>query len=478
MRITAVVLAAALAVAAILVSGHPEWVRAQGSANTGELSSPQVLVGLFKASSATLQLSGEFILRSPEGEETRVGQGSLLAFSATQGKIAWEVFPGSRLGDSRKGDSRGPVILSAGNPGYPGEFTVIKQSSASFPLEGRSFTGSAVVMLEDNALLMANLVDLETYVAAVVSSEMPGGWPQEALKAQAVVSRTYALYKTGITPDRLQSSECLTGLGGLLPGNVRLYAQDQIYRGTGSLDPGALEATEATRGQILTWEGKPAATYFHADAAGRTEDVRYVWGGSAPYLKSVQEVPHESPYSSWEVKMDETAVRESLLGFGLSGEVEIEMIRGTGPGISGRWSSVIIKHPLGETQVKGGDFRVALGLRSLLFSSFVAGGMEETRGFLNPGLPLTCASSRGIYTVDPAKLTVVGGTGEKTLIVGGSFVVGAPQPGPRTYVFSGRGWGHGVGLSQWGARAMAESGEDFAAILSHYYPGTKLERWW
>ena len=77
-----------------------------------------------------------------------------------------------------------------------------------------------------------------------------------------------------------------------------------MYRGKTNEDPRAVEACMETKGQILTYQGMPVAAYFHADSAGMTESVRFVWGGDIPYLAAVEEIPHESHHSQWEVAFD------------------------------------------------------------------------------------------------------------------------------------------------------------------------------
>ncbi|MEM7494963.1 MAG: SpoIID/LytB domain-containing protein [Myxococcota bacterium] len=117
-------------------------------------------------------------------------------------------------------------------------------------------------------------VPLERYVAGVVHSEMPGGWPLEALKAQAVAVRTYALWQRQRRAGQRY--------------HVRSDVLDQVYRGRVDADAPATKAAMATRGQVLAWNGELAHTYFHAACGDHTASGQEVWGQEQPYLRGVR----------------------------------------------------------------------------------------------------------------------------------------------------------------------------------------------
>ena len=99
-----------------------------------------------------------------------------------------------------------------------------------------------------------------------------------------------------------------------------------------------------------------------------TEDSRFVWGGAIPYLTGVEEVPHSSPYSQWEVSFDPDTVAQKMAWAGMAGP--IRMITGVDPGVSGRWFGVNLDSGNGNLRIKGNEFRLIMDLRSLLFSVF------------------------------------------------------------------------------------------------------------
>jgi len=236
---------------------------------------------------------------------------------------------------------------------------------------------------------------------------------------------------------------------------------------------------------VLTYNAMPAATYYHADASGMTEDVRYVWGGDVPYLRAVAEVSHVSPHTFWVVPFTEEAFLGAMGKLGLKGTPRV--VYGVLPGISGRWGQVVLLTSSGEVKVKPTDFRNATGLKSMLFSCYVTGGSTGTLGFLNPGLDIYVEGQNGIIVAKAGSAKCLSGNGLVQIFPPGAWALGgepsvsggtAPVQSPVSFVFIGKGYGHGVGLSQWGARAMALEGRSYADILMHYYPGTKLEQWW
>ena len=154
----------------------------------------------------------------------------------------------------------------------------------------------------------------------------------------------------------------------------------------------------------------------------------------------------------------------------------IDMIHGCEPGTSGRWLYASISSGNKNANVKATEFRSLLELKSMWFSVFKRGGGRETTGNSTPATKYTLTtaqayscSTEAVYNEEPRKESI----GSKR-----SFVIGPGRPGPITFVFQGRGWGHGVGLSQWGAKAMAEQGAGYKQILMHYYPSTDIETWW
>jgi stage II sporulation protein D len=264
---------------------------------------------------------------------------------------------------------------------------------------GFEVRGDVVVRVKGRGLESINVIPLEDYLAAVLGGEMPRSFPLEALKAQAVAARTYALQKKIESLDQ--------------PWHLGSSVIHQVYGGLEREDPRTREAVEATRGEVLTWELQPIEAYFHASCGGHTEDGRPALGRDLPYLRSVSCPCGGLPASHWEATIPAEELREAL---GQPRTGQLEVLRRTRTGRVEMLSS-------GAKQIDAATFRRKVGY---------------TR----------------IKSLD--------------------FEVTAKRNGELHFV--GRGYGHGAGLCQWGAKAMADAGQDYRQILAHYYPGTELQQ--
>jgi stage II sporulation protein D len=433
-------------------------------AGTGD---PRVLVGLARTDYVSLSFSQEYQLVSSQGKQ-EIPEGAKVSLQSRRGRVS--VVISSGLSVLYNGELSGPVVIEPSAGTGEASFTVSGQGDSNPGFPGTEFRGSAIILEDGGFLVVANLVDLERYLWSVVSSEMPCNWAKEALKAQAVASRTYAVHKGALSD--VSDGGNITG-----PADIKMWANEssQVYRGKLREDPRAVEACNETKGQILTYNGAPAATYFHAASAGMTEASRSVWGGDVPYLVAVEEVPYESPHNQWEVSFDLETLRERLKG-AFQGS-RIDTIVGCEPGISGRWACVNISSGNIHAQLKASEFRSLLDLKSMWFSVFKRGGGGDTIGQLNPGHEVYIHNGTSVQAVKLKQCTMENPGGSQGA-GNGAYVMGPGASGPVTFVFQGRGYGHGVGMSQWGAKAMAEGGAGYKQILMHYYPSTHIETWW
>ena len=268
--------------------------------------------------------------------------------------------------------------------------------------------GSVAVERRGPGVRVINRVPLETYVAGTLGSEMFTGWEPGALRAQAVVTRTYALYQRAHSG--AQGYDVVAG------------TSDQVYGGVGAEDAAVELAVADTRSEVLTWHGRPILAAFHSASGGQTASAEEVWGEPLPYLRSVAvEDEEDSPDTYWRVRMSREGLDHALapLGLDLGTFREARVAERTA---SGRAARVELSGTRGSGIITGRQLRSAVGdgvIRSTLFEIREIGG---------------------------------------------------------EVVFVGSGHGHGVGMSQWGAQAMAERGADYRAILAAFYPGTTLER--
>lgn len=261
----------------------------------------------------------------------------------------------------------------------------------------------------------ARTLALEDYLCGVLAAEMPASFPEEALKAQAVAARTFAV--SGASAHKHgEAAVCAD------PGCCQAWLDEDSLRRRWGDDAEAYlakirRAVEATAGQILCCEGDPIFAAFHSSSAGATEDCGAVWN-PRPYLVSVPspETAADVPNYISTAEFWPTDFRDTLLSLrpeaDFSGPVGswIGEIRPDG---SGRVAEVI----LGGVSFRGTELRQLFALRSTAFELCWRDGL---------------------------------------------------------FVFTVTGFGHGVGMSQYGAKVMAEQGADYREILSHYYPGTEL----
>ena len=287
------------------------------------------------------------------------------------------------------------------------ELVFLPRRGGKIAVNRQVYDGIIRVKKKPEGLLVINEVDLERYLQGVVPAEMPPDWELEALKVQAVISRTYALYqrenRKGKEYDLINSV-----LG-------------QVYQGESVENSRTSLAIAQTRGQVLTYQGALALTFFHSTSAGPTEDASERWNIALPYLKGVScPLDRDSPYHEWKrtISLDDLEAALGKMGYPVGAIATLTPLRWSR---AGRLLTVRVLYAGGELILKADDLRKALG-----------------------------------YKILPSTHFTIDSLGREVKI-------------------SGMGYGHGVGLCQWGAKVMAESGLNFDEILLYYYPGVTLQ---
>ncbi|HHP50335.1 MAG TPA: SpoIID/LytB domain-containing protein [Moorella mulderi] len=356
-----------------------------------------------------------------------------------------------------------------------------------FAYRGCRYRGELTLLVGEKGLLAINTLDMERYLYGVVGKEMPASAPVEALKAQAIISRSYAY--SHLRPAALY--------------DLKDSEASQVYKGYeaelsyGPYSSRVKEAVDSTRGQVLLYEGKVVEACFHANAGGHTEDCENVWSGSRPYLKGVpspeddwavrypNQTPGGWPASSytWSLCLSRQEVEDrvrswlSRQGRSLEGQV-VDLLfnrqgEGGGETVSGRVTRVDIKTTQGTITVCKDAIRGVVGLKSTLFQ----GEMDSTVYILTGGGRIYSKS----YGGDLAVLGAQGcspspnGPAEEYFLKGKYGEKKVPKIFTRI-TFQGKGHGHGVGLSQWGAMGMAIKGYNCRQILEHYYNQGKFDQ--
>ena len=295
-------------------------------------------------------------------------------------------------------------------------------------IDGRGPFHSAIeVRREGSGVTIVNELELDSYVEGV--REVPGLWPMEALKAQAVAARTYALWE--------KQRGYWTRFGFDVCGTVACQVYQGAGAGLGERGRRWTDAVRSTAGQVLLHDGEPALTRYHSSSGGVTlaNEVVYPSAGSRPYLRSVQD-PYDrvSPLHRWEVKFPRADLQRILRdAIGLGGELT-EVIADE------QARQLMIRTRGGELEMTTVRFRREVSEHApRLFPSRYPGPRADGQR-----MPATIPSSR--------------------------FVVLRTSDG---FLVQGKGFGHGVGMSQWGAMGRAVQGHSYDEILGAYYTGLR-----
>jgi len=280
--------------------------------------------------------------------------------------------------------------------------------SPAIYLNGRKFRGAIDIVRQPNKKLLAiNRLDVEEYIQGVLYHEVAPWWPMEALKVQAIVSRTFALYQAKVNAHKdydLESS-----------------AYSQVYGGRTSERGRTSKAVRLTRGKILTYKNKLFPTFYHATCAGHTEKAGNLWNINLPPLRGREcQFCQRSPHFRWKKKVSLQNIEEALekadFKVGL-----IESIKIVDRDVSGRITDLEITSTRGRIKLSANRFRLAAGPNIIKSTNFNL------------------------------------------------------QIKKRQAYFEGYGWGHGVGMCQWGAFFMARKGFNAEQILGYYYPESKIK---
>ncbi len=287
-------------------------------------------------------------------------------------------------------------------------FSAAPEPAGLLEVAGRRVRGRVEARADRRGLTLVNVLPLEDYVAGVVGRELPHSFSDEALKAQAVAARTFALHRIGRSLGDPHFA-------------LRASTDHQVYGGADAESARVRQAVAGTRGEYLSYAGQAILAAYHASSGGRTAGSDEVWSQWLPYLVS-QPVQGEdlAPEPYWRASISRTTLGRALAPLGVR-VGSVVSLRVEDRSRSGRAARLRVRGSRGERWVDAGKLRRALG---------------ETR----------IRSTR--------------------------FEI---QPTEDGFVFAGTGYGHGVGMSQWGAEAMARRGADYREILAHFYPGTRLE---
>ena len=298
------------------------------------------------------------------------------------------------------------------NNGAPirGPVRITPADGQSVSIDGKTYRGLLTLTAVKGRLLVVNHIPLDDYLCGVLPREMAPSWPLEALKAQAVAARTYALYHM-----LLRRSDAY---------DVLSTTSSQVYGGSEKDYPAVRSAVDATRGLVLAEGGRLALTLFHANSGGRTESCENIWGGRLSYLSSVEDpFSKNRPGDAWEKTLSAEEITAACVQFGIAAGAVKEIVP-VERSASGRIKKLKVVTDSQTFFLSGNSFRLIVG---------------------------------------PGK------------IKGANFEV-RKQKGQ--FVFNGNGYGHGAGMSQWGAYAMAKKGYDYQGHSRALLPGSTHRADW
>ena len=167
------------------------------------------------------------------------------------------------------------------------------EAGGYFQFVGRVYRGSAIITVRGGVMNIVNAIDVEDYVRGVTPSEMPSGWPDEALKAQTIIARTYAIAKLNQSGDY----------------DVCPTAACQVYGGANAETIRGNAAADATRGLIVSWNDRPATTYFSSDSGGYTASGLEIWGTNLPYLVARPDPLSVAPNNPWRLPISSGTIQ-------------------------------------------------------------------------------------------------------------------------------------------------------------------------
>lgn len=317
---------------------------------------------------------------------------------------------------------------------------------------GNSYTGTITFQAEGSIVTPVNKLPMEDYLKGVLPKEVSSAYPLESLKAQAVSARTYASRFTsaGKTMDDTTSY--------------------QVYGGYSSWQDKTSQAVDQTAGVVLMYGGTYAQTYFSASNGGMTESAENAWGGSSiPYLTAKRD-PYDDSYN-WSVTLNKTQI--STAGLDLKNP-------------NSWWSQVVEANKNEADNMKtfmlnngygGKDLKIT-GISSLTVDAAKNSSGRSIKGSitvqymakneLNPDGSIKIQTAT-FHDLKLSQLRAMIGNA-----IWKSLLVTNVTNGSNSYTVSGKGYGHGVGMSQYGMKARGEAGQSYKEILQFYYPGTTL----
>jgi len=339
------------------------------------------------------------LVKNPSKRIKVLSAGNIVISDNTSGKMYY-----SGWGPIVLTEKNNEILINGSSTGL--RVCKIQSDSTAITVNGSQFRGFFTIHAKLHNLYTINHVNLEEYLYGVIPEEMPTRWDKQALMAQAVAARTYALCMK--TKNRHEEYD------------IKSTTAAQVYGGYSAENIRTTKAVNNTRGQVMTHNGRLIIAYFHSNSGGHTEDPVNVWNVKIPYLQGVPDnFSTSAPGNAWEFFLSYKGIKNSLNKNGMKiGPIKHLQIAEKSP--SGRNRKIRIVTDTGVVNISGNMFRASMGEAKI----------KST-----------------LFTVTPYSKGII---------------------------FKGRGFGHGVGMSQWGARKMAMKGVNYKDILKYYYQDIRI----
>ncbi|MGY4688899.1 SpoIID/LytB domain-containing protein [Salibacterium sp. K-3] len=308
-------------------------------------------------------------------------------------------------------------------------------------------------------LQLFNVLDIEDYLKGVVPKEMSASWPLEALKAQAVAARNYAKVN-------MNSNEFLYDT-----------TTHQVYVGRSGEGSRSNQAVRETEGIYAEHNGNLIYAYFHASSGGHTDDSENVWSNEVPYIRGVDD-PYDThsgnPNNEWTEEIDQEAISDAVFPDSSYELSDLEIVEKSEAGRVQQLRAVGVNEAIGETQEKIlPDGSSPDSIRWNLGSTLKSTMFDVSKDTNSVSVKTADGSEQSYESALGMKVRQSDGSDEvvayDNFAVQTSSGVEYLKAAASSYQFSGSGWGHGLGMSQWGAYEMAQQGMSYRDILTHYY---------
>jgi len=368
-------------------------------------------------------------------------------------------------------------------------------------IDGRPYRGLlAFNIIDDSKLVSVNYLDLESYLYGVVPNEIVASWGMESLKAQAVAARTYAVYS--INPNSTSGYD------------LEDNQNSQVYWGYAYEKSSTNKAVDETKGEMIYYADKLIQAFYHSTSGGKTENSENVWSAALPYAVGVEDKYSDnsnSPYTMWQKTYAKDEIIKKLNSDG-NNVSELYGIEIKEVSKNSRVMECVFLTDKGKISYKKENARLLLGLMSSWFT--IGNGSvfyftnedtidsKKSEDFENQvkipsrggildtitdekdeedekdtsddvkSIKVDSGSILGKYAISSSGTKIVG---QDKLAFISSIGVKIIDTNSTQYSFDGRGWGHGIGMSQYGAKEMAEEGFTYDEILKHYYTGVTIK---